>query len=628
MEQVHRTIDRRSLLRSASAGLIAMPAALTWLAGVQPAAGSSGVSLSTDGEIDEEALAILVAAADQLGEAALGQGLTSGSPRTQARRIRRLVAPFVSPRSQHYHRADFLDSIKERLRVLEEQQHDNGTFTVGNIQSPPDTGFLIEDMGVMVSLLRADDHPRSRSLAVPVERMMRRAGSGLVVGGVHTPNHRWKLTSALARIDHVDPRPNRGYVERIDDWLGEGIDRFPDGMTSERAPTYDAEVTNPSLIVMAWVLDRPELLDGVRQNLEMWLKLTDQYGQVEAIQSRRPDQDHRIKLIRDFYLQYREFALRDGDGRFAAVVKGIEQRDPNEIGDFFADVLERPELISVLPEPEALPTDYAEFVPSAQLARIRRGATSASIFGGTDWYGDDVELGERSYLFNRIGSGISTNPTFLKLRRGEAVLEAVRMAPVFFSMGHFRSNGLQVLGEGRYRLHNELRIPYYLPLPEEFRNEDGIYAHYGPDHVLFATNSLDGRFFSKLDFPHRPAHFVTLRSEVVITEVPDGFDLDFQIEETDDVNVTIELSFRGDGELSGVVPASGTNNFRLLSGFGTYRVGADEIEFGPGNDTGSVNMTSGEQYSEHRGSLPPLGGSRVYITGVTPFAHQLRLRFN
>jgi hypothetical protein len=621
MENQQHTMDRRDFLRTSlatSAGLIAAPAALTWLPSAAPANAAPAAA------VDEGALSILVAAADELAASALGQSIGSGSPRSQARTIRRLVAPFVSPRSRHYHRADFSRSIRDRLQALAQQQHDNGTFTVGNIMSPPDTGFLIEDMGVMVSLLDADDHPRSAGDAQRVKRMMRRAGRGLVVGGVHTPNHRWKLASALARINHVDPRPNRRYVQRIDDWLGEGIDRFPDGMTSERAPTYDAEVTNPSLIVMAWVLDRPELLDGVRQNLEMYLYLTEENGEVEAIQSRRQDQDHRIKLIRDFYLQYREFALRDGDGRFAAVVKGIEQRHPNEIGDFFADVLERPELISELPELEEPPTDFARFFPTAQLARIRRDTTSASIFGGTDWY----QSGERSHLFNRIGSGISTNPTFLKLRHGEAVLEAVRMAPVFFSMGHFRSNGLEELGGGRYRLHNELRIPYYLPLPEEFRNDAGDYAHYGPDHVLFATNSLDGRFFSKLDFPHRPAHFVTLRSEVVITEVSGVFHLDFRVEATDDINVTIELSFRGGGELSGVVPASGTDNFRLLSGFGTYRVGDDQIMFGPGNSTGTVSMSSGEQYSVHNGSLPPLGGARVYITGISPFDHRLQLRLS
>ncbi|WP_205856066.1 hypothetical protein [Phytoactinopolyspora endophytica] len=605
-------MDRRNFLRTASASLIALPSALTWMAGATSASTNSGVALPADGDVDEEALSILVDAADELGSSALASDVRAGSPRSQARTIRRLVAPFVSPRSRHHHSGEFFDSILERLRVLGRQQHDNGTFTIGNIQSPPDTGFLIEDLGVMVSLLRADDHPRRRALAQPVERMMRRAGPGLVNGGVHTPNHRWKLVSALARIHDV--RPDAAYVQRIDDWLGEGIDQAPDAMYSERSPTYAAEVTNLSLLAAAWVLDRPELLDGVRRNLEMYLYLTEENGEVEAIHSRRQDQDHRLRHVRDFYLQYREFALRDDDGRFSAVVKGIEQRDAEHLGDAFANVLERPELVAVLPEPADVPTDYAETFPSAQLARVRRGTTSASIFGGTDWYQD----GEQTHLFNRIGSGISTNPTFLKLRHGDAILEAVRMSPVFFSMGHFRSNGLEVVGDGVYRLHNELAIPYALPLPEEHRREDGDYRH---------TNSIDGRYFSKLDFPNRPHHFVTLRTEVLVTEVADGFDLDFTVDETDDVNVTIELSFRPGGELSGVEPETDDGAYRLLDGHGSYRVGDDVIEFGPGSDTGYVDMASGEQYSVHNGGLPPLSDQRVYITGVTPFEHRLQLRF-
>ncbi|NEE04678.1 hypothetical protein [Phytoactinopolyspora halotolerans] len=605
-------MDRRNFLRTASAGLIAIPSALTWMAGAASPSTRSSVALTDDGEVDEPALSVLVNAADEIGSGALRSDVGAGSPRSQARTIRRLVAPFVSPRSQHHHSGAFVDSILERLRVLERQQHDNGTFTIGNIQSPPDTGFLIEDLGVMVSLLRVDDHPRRRALAQPIERMMRRAGSGLVNGGVHTPNHRWKIVSALARINDV--RPDAAYVQRIDDWLAEGIDQFPDAMYSERSPTYAAEVTNLSLLAAAWVLDRPELLDGVRRNLEMYLYLTEENGEVEAIHSRRQDQDHRLKYVRDFYLQYREFALRDHDGRFTAVVKGIEQRDAGHLGDAFANVLERPELIAVLPEPSELPTDYAEFFPSAQLARVRRGTTSASVFGGTDWYHD----GEQTHLFNRIGSGISTNPTFLKLRRGEAVLEAVRMSPVFFSMGHFRSNGLEVVDDGVYRLHNELAIPYALPLPDEHRREDGDYRH---------TNSIDGRYFSKLDFPNRPHHFVTLRSQVLVTEVTGGFDLDFTVDETDDVNVTIELSFRSGGELTGVESLDDDGAYRLLGGHGSYRVGDDVITFGPGNDTGVVDMASGEQYSVHNGNLPPLSDTRVYITGVTPFEHRLEIRF-
>ena len=64
-----------------------------------------------------------------------------------------------------------------------------------------------------------------------------------------------------------------------------------------------------------------------------------------------------------------------------------------------------------------------------------------------------------------IASGLSTNPTFFKLRKGEAVLDSVRMSPRFFSTGHFRSDGVRVLSDG-WRLHDRVRVPYHLTLPK------------------------------------------------------------------------------------------------------------------------------------------------------------------
>jgi hypothetical protein len=50
----------------------------------------------------------------------------------------------------------------------------------------------------------------------------------------------------------------------------------------------------------------------------------------------------------------------------------------------------------------------------------------------------------------------------------------------------------------------------------------------------------------------------------------------------------------------------------------------DQISFGPGGMAGAVpDNLEGERYSTHFGSLKTKG-TQVFLTGVTPFKHQLR----
>ncbi len=604
-------MDRREFVRAAMAGSIAVASRARWLAGSGLAATFAAGSAQAQ-EPDEASLRVLTGAADAQAEKTLGEyaGQLEGSPRGLTRQVRRLVTPFVWSQSSHHHDDTLLTATEEMLGVLETRQHADGTFSVGNRHSPPDTGFLIEDMGLMSSILRADNHAASAGIADRVEAMMAKAGPPLATGGVHTPNHRWKLCAALARIGHVTG--DDSYVQRIDEWFAEGIDVDAEGIYSERSPTYAAEVTNPSLLVVAHVLGRPELIDIVRKNLETSIEHAEPGGDIEAIQSRRQDQDHRRKLIRDFYVQYRELALLDGNGRFASIVRGIEQRHSGEIGDFLGDLVERPELAAMLPAEEEPFQELTRLYPSAGLVRLRRGPISASIFGGSDWYAN----GERTPHYNRIGSGLSTNPTMLRVWKGAALLEAVRLIPNFFSMGHFRSNGISE-ADGGWLLQNLLEIPYYLPMPPEKRNPDGVYA---------LQRSIDGRFYSALSFEERPTQMRTLGTRVLVSEAEDGFDLAFDVSGEEDVEMTLELTFREGGTVSGAEPREEEGTFHLVDGIGRYETGTDTITFGPGNGMGVVESGSGEQYTVPNGRLI-VPGPRVYITGKTPWTYTLALRF-
>ena len=205
------------------------------------------------------------------------------------------------------------------------------------------------------------------------------------------------------------------------------------------------------------------------------------------------------------------------------------------------------------------------------------------------------------------------------------------MGGQFFSLGVFRAEG--VIAEGKqYVLHQRYEAPYYQPLPRQFRNQNGDYP---------LTPVKDGRFWSKLDFPHRAVSNVqVLDQKVTVVEKQGVFELHFEITGHDRVPYTVELAFRPGGTFGGSVqetevsggadgygggaPAP-TKAWFLKEGLGTYRVGTDAIEFGPGLSEHSIINLSGHTFQAH-GARLRAPGSCVYITGYTPFRKVITIR--
>lgn len=529
--------------------------------------------------------------------------VNSRSHRGQSGFILALASAYCSEHSEYYHQEDLISPMQDVARGMLEAQNADGTYNGGNIHSPPDTAFSIEQLFRAQAVLIQDSSSNTDSVRSSIKEIMLNACEALVVGGVHTPNHRWAICAALAGTNNL--YPDQRYTDRIENWLGEGIGQDEDGEHPERSRNYDSAVNNPSLLDVALYQNKPELYEVVRKNLEMTLYLLEPNGEVDTIASRRQDQGDTF-FIHRYYLPYRYMAIRDKNPRFAEITRFIEGNHMNTLGEHLADFLLHSELAEDLPNSKPLKDQYVKHLKNTQLVRIRRGNKTASVFGGTDWH-----------LGYGVWSGLSHNPTFFKYRNGNAILESVRLSPSFFSTGYFRSNGLVVTGDNKYELQEERQVPYHLPLPENERKESGRYKM-----------SPDGRFYSKLAFGERPKQFVKLNTKVTVTELPneEGFELDFNISETDDVAITIELCFRKGGILSGIVPSdSDSDSFFLRDGKGTYKVGNDQIIFGPGMHKHSrTRRLYNEQYSVHNGEISQ-EGYRVYITGITPFRYTLQI---
>ncbi|WP_328500047.1 hypothetical protein OG828_03450 [Streptomyces sp. NBC_00457] len=532
----------------------------------------------------------------------------SGVPhRALARRVKTLVAAYRSPESALRGSGQAVAAMIAHLRALLAVQTASGLFAGGdNVQSPPDSAFTVNDV-CDAHVLAAGAGPELREVTAALAEIADAATGSLLTGGVHTPNHRWELSAALARLHRSFP--DHRLLDRIEEWLAEGIDIDAEGLYSERSANYAAHVSNPSLLLLAEVLGRADLLYAVERNLATTLDLIRPDGTVETVHSRRQDQNHPFPLA-PYLPHYRLLAIRTGRGDFARVAR-LAAADGIDDPDLLAETLLTPDLCRALPAPTAEPLQRDRYLTTARLAARASATAHTVVYGGSD-------VPEH----RRIRSGLACNPTFLRLFAGDAVLDAVRLSRGFFDLGPFRAADMQQLTDNHYRLTETLTAAYYQPLPPDQRRDDGGYRLVD-----------EGRFSAAMAFPDRPRDEVSHTTRVEVDLREDGADLRIDISGPR-VPWALELTFRPGGVPEGAVPI-GDGRWCLTTEPMTYRVGDDEIRVEAGVESGEplagpdrsdvLRYDPGQDYTVV-GGTDATTGNRVYLGGLGPHTLTVALR--
>ena len=473
--------------------------------------------------------------------------------------IETLTAALLHPRSRFHGDRSLVERIRLAAGFLERSQSPQGNIDllITNFNSPPDTGFVVHGVATAAAVARTHASEEITGILRP---FLTKAGAGMAAGGVHTPNHRWVVCSALAQIHELFP--DSRHLRRIDEWLAEGIDIDADGQFTERSTlTYNTVVTR-ALVVMAAKLGRPELLEPVRQNLRALMYLLHGDGEVVTEISRRQDQYARGGIA-GYWFPLTFLALADRDGQFAAMA-----REAAVAGARLSALLEYPQLSAPLPPSLSLPEDFEKPFPEVGIARIRRGRLSATLM-----------LGGSSRL--------------LTLRHGGAVIEGVRFATSFFGKGQFVPDTAEKRGH-TYHLRQSLEAPYYQPLAQ----------------------TVTTRTWAATRPQRRQSEICRLQQSAEITEIARGFQVRVRAGGTDGVPLAIEIGFREGGQFEGCreIP-NGGGSLLLERGAGTFISSEGRIRFGPGS--------APHRYVQLRGAEPKLPAQSVYITGFTPFDRTL-----
>jgi hypothetical protein len=480
---------------------------------------------------------------------------------------------YLTPASSHHGEQRLLERVRRGMAFQRRAQRPSGCIDLvtANFDSPPDTAFTVPPLAKLVRAARRSDVPGADAVEASVGPYLRSAGEGVLEGGFHTFNHRWVMVSALAQVHGL--YPDDRYPERIEAFLAEGIDVNADGAYSERSHGIYDHVVNRSLIDAARVLDRPELLDPVRRNLECLCDFLRPDWSVVTHVSTRQDRDRRLVPTRgapNFYY----LARLDGDERFAAAARGLL-----DAGGWS----ERAVLIDLLDHFETRPDWRDSDLPAGE----RPDAVSRQLTASGVWRLRDGDLDAT------VATGTER---IVALSYGGARLAGVAVVSPYFGWAAYEADRIR-FGEDRATLRLD-REYYHADVP-------GYWEPLGRE-VAWGDLERDARDAN--DVPN-------FAVELAVERVDSGLRLDLTAEEgLEGVPFALELRFPAAGRLDlagGSVPAADADPVFLESGTATYHRDRDAITVGPG-------------FGEHRlsepavGSGDPEGALRVLLTDYSP----------
>jgi len=489
------------------------------------------------------------------------------TPMGTAQFIQNLICGYVSPDSKYYKSKEILQRITLAAQGLLNLQHEDGTIDLiaTNFHSTPDLGFTIYPLALAYSIILKNNKLEYGELPSTMKKYLLNAGKALSVGGIHTPNHRWVVSGALAWINTFFP--DTTYRARVEQWLAEKVDIDPDGQYNERSTAGYTPITNRSLIEMAKRMNIAYLFDDVRKNLNMTFYFVHSNGEIATESSNRQDKYH-VSNMAGYYLAYNYMALHDKDSRFAGMVRYIEETVPlADLLYMLPYFLEDASTMQNLPEPTPIPTTYHKEFKYSDMIRIRQEKTDMSI--------------------------ITNNTTFFTFFKGEAALEAVRLSSSFFGKGQFQSQKLEQDGD-TYILSSTIEGPYYQPLPKE-------------------KIPAESEAWGKVPRTERTQSNVqTLKTKIYITENNGKAKIKISLDGPKNLPVTLEFGFRSGGKLTNVDAKQGISNaFLVRNGeYATYQKGNDTIKIGPG--------ICKHKWTQLRGALPKLQADCLYFTNYAP----------
>lgn len=200
---------------------------------------------------------------------------------------------YLLKESSYYESEELYKRIQMAHTYCVRWKHEDGTKDYIDCDFHTAAGSEVQNLAKSIYIIRRfGSGARKEELISQMTELMKALAEGLVTGGFHTPNHRWIFSGALAAANGI--APDQRYLDKIEQYLAEGIDCDEDGEYAERSAGIYSYVTNEGLILMGRYLKRPEFYEYVKRNLYMLRYYMEPDGSIFTMNSTRQDRGTKV----------------------------------------------------------------------------------------------------------------------------------------------------------------------------------------------------------------------------------------------------------------------------------------------------------------------------------------------
>ena len=500
-------------------------------------------------------------------------------------RVASMTAAYCNEDTCFYREERVLRDILRGLDYVERVQHENGLFDyiTCNFFSAPDTAFCIKKLLPVYQYLRGRaDKEGGEGLTCGEEQILhkvdstvRRGAQGLLLGGFHTPNHRWAIASLLMACSRLF---DSGRMEQAAyTYLNEGIDCNEDGEFAEKSAGNYNRINNDAMILLSEATGDPAYEQAAIRNLRLMLTYWEPDGSIFTANSTRFDKD-RLIYPKDYYMEYLKMGMKYNIPEFLQMcntIFDIVDRQQITSPDFLIWFMLHPEYRKLEIQGGYRRSDFEGFYQESGIARGQREGFTYTVMNGKSSF---------LYVHNKT----------MKLE--------MKVAGSFCEHRAFKSEYMERISQGEYHLGQTMHGWYYLPFARKPPTSD----------------------WWKMDHASREKKLgPDMQVDVWVKAVEGGLDVRVKTSGVEGAPWRIELAFSGVDFLTNDymdMPLTGSEVLVMKQGYTQVGNGKDALVAGP--CFGEHHFTEGKEDSE--GKTP--GAATLYLTAYTPFDRKIEIR--